>query len=110
MNIYQVQTGNVVSFENPIVSYAGVGEMERAFRGRLLSHPQNDVKTVLECINVEASEDSICGGKAIVHQQQQHREQDGTSPLSLSPPSLVDIIPSTDSSSSLPKVEVTHGL
>jgi len=61
---------------------------------------------------VEASEDSICGGEAMtMDQQQQHPEQnDGTSP-SISPSSLIGIIPSTNnSSSSPPKVEVTYRL
>ena len=65
-----VQIGEHVSFENPIIAYQGAGEVERAFRGRFRSHPQNDVKTVLECIDVEASDDSISCGSADNSQNQ----------------------------------------
>ena len=94
-----VQIGKDVSLENPLVSYAGVGEIERAFRGML--HCQNDVKTVLECVNVEASTDSIAGGEAL---NQHDAQQGGTSS-----PSLISI-PSTIMSPSLPNVEVTYKL
>lgn len=94
-----VQIGKDVSFENPVVSYAGVGEIDRAFRGRSFLHPQNDFKTVLECINVEASEDSICGGGDAIDQQQHRHPQH----------SLVGI-PSTINASAPPKVKVTYKL
>lgn len=61
-NNVMVQTHADASLENPLVSYAGVSEIERAFRARLLLHPQNDVQTLLECIHVEASDDSISNG------------------------------------------------
>ena len=62
--VTMVQIGDDVSFENPIVSYAGCREVENAFRCRFHLHPQNDVKTVLECVGIEASTDSICGGSS----------------------------------------------
>jgi len=96
-NVTMVQIGENVSFENPIVSYAGVGEVERAFRGRFHLHPQNDVKTVLECVDVEASDDSIiCGSAGAGADQSQTQTQHHLHPLnpqfgispSSSPPSL----------------------
>ena len=60
--VSMVKLGTSVEFENPLVAYTGVGEIERAFKGRVFLHPQSDVKTILECINVESSSDSICGG------------------------------------------------
>ena len=81
-----VQIGKDVSLENLLVSYAGVGEIERAFWGML--YCQNDVKTVLECVNVEASTDSIAGGEAL---NQYAVPQDGTS----SPSSSLINTPST---------------
>ena len=93
-----VQIGEDVSFENPIVSYEGCGEVERAFRGRFHLHPQNDVKTVLECVDIEASEDSISGGAALDQSQTQHSQH------LLNP--LFGIIPSP----SPPTVKVTYRL
>lgn len=55
-----VQIGEGVSYENPAFAFSGAGEVERAFRGRLCLHSQDDVETVLECVKVEASKDSIC--------------------------------------------------
>jgi hypothetical protein len=91
-----VQIGEGVSFENPIVSYEGYGEVERAFRGRFHLHPQNDVKTVLECVDIQASDDSISGGAAL--DQSQHSQH------LLNP--LFGIIPSP----SPPTVKVTYRL
>lgn len=94
-----VQVGDEICFENPIVSYAGVGEVERSFQGRQLSQAlmqQTDVKTVLECIDVKASDDSICGGEIA-------QQLDGILPLPLPNPSKTI-------SSSPPKVEVTYRL
>ena len=55
-----VQIKEEASFENPIVSYAGVEEIERAFRGRLFLRAK-DANTLLECVHVEASDDSGAG-------------------------------------------------
>lgn len=82
-----VQIGEHVSFENPIVAYNGAGEVERAFRGRFRSHPQNDVKTVLECIDVEASDDSISCGSAD-NSQNQHPSNPPLFGISSPPPQM----------------------
>jgi len=88
-----VKLAKDISLENPIVSYSGISEVDRAFKGRLFLHPQSDIKTVLECITVEASEDSICGG------QEEHTQH------------FLGIPPSISShSSSPPKVKVTYRL
>lgn len=55
-----VQMHADASLENPILSYSGVAEIERAFRARLFLYPQNE--TLLECVHVEASDDSISNG------------------------------------------------
>lgn len=91
-----VQMHNDVSLENPLVSYTGVSEMERAFRARLLLHPQNGVQTLLECVHVEASDDSICNGATSSTERQRQLQQLGLlspslkalpSPI-ISPPTL----------------------
>ncbi|KAL7442905.1 hypothetical protein ACHAXH_009019 [Discostella pseudostelligera] len=100
-NVTMVQIGEDVSFENPIVSYAGAGEVERAFRGRFHLHPQNDVKTVLECVDVEASDDSIVCGSTCAGADQSQSQQH------LHPPTpLFGISPSP----SPPTVKVTYRL
>ena len=85
-----VQVASKVAFENPLLAYTGLRELERAFKGRMYLHPQNDVKTLLECVNVQASEDSICGGE-----HQQHIQQHALNSI----PSAIT-----------PKVEVTYRL
>ena len=93
-NVTMVKIAKNISLENPIVSYSGISEVDRAFKGRLFLHPQSDIKTILECIQVEASEDSICGG------QEEHTQPFlGITPSISSPPS-----------SSPPKVKVTYRL
>lgn len=57
-----VQMHSDASLENPLLVYSGVVEIERAFRARLFLYPQNDVQTLLECVHVEASDDSISNG------------------------------------------------
>ena len=58
-----VRLAQDVSFDDPIVRHAGASEVERAFRGRLRARPWGgDVETVLEFVEVEASDDGICGG------------------------------------------------
>ncbi len=101
--VTMVQIGDDVSFENPIVSYAGYGEVENAFRGRFHLHPQNDVKTVLECVGVEASTDSICGGSGT-----------GGAGVDQSPSQQLSHLPNPltgiSSSQSPPTVKVTYRL
>ena len=60
-NVSMIKIGDDITYENPITSYLGEGELERAFKGRSFLHPTNNVKTILECINVQASQDSIVG-------------------------------------------------
>mmetsp|Transcript_22809 Transcript_22809/g.34563 ORF Transcript_22809/g.34563 Transcript_22809/m.34563 type:complete len:329 (-) Transcript_22809:2000-2986(-) len=81
-----VQMHNDVSLENPLVSYTGVSEIERAFRARLFLHPQNDVQTLLECVHVEASDDSISNGATSATERQRQLQQ-----LGLLSPSLKGI-------------------
>jgi len=81
-----VQMHNDVSLENPLVSYTGVSEIERAFRARLFLHPQNDVQTLLECVHVEASDDSISNGSTSATERQRQLQQ-----LGLLSPSLKGI-------------------
>ena len=57
-----VQMHSDASLENPLLVYSGVAEIERAFRARLFLYPQNDVQTLLECVHVEASDESISNG------------------------------------------------
>lgn len=57
-----VQMHSDASLENPLLVYSGVAEIERAFRARLFLYPQDDVQTLLECVHVEASDDSISNG------------------------------------------------
>ena len=82
-----------VSLENPLVSYTGVSEIERAVRARLW---MNDVQTLLECVHVEASDDSISNGSTSTTEEEERRQQLGlfspslkgvTSPI-ISPPTL----------------------
>lgn len=62
-DVAAVRLARDVSFEDPIVRHAGASEVERAFRGRLRARPWGgDVKTVLEFVEVEASDEGICGG------------------------------------------------
>ena len=103
--VSMVKLGTSVEFENPLVAYAGVGEIERAFKGRVFLHPQSDVKTILECINVESSSDSICGGD----------DTDGTDNSSRQhvQNSLMGIIPSptiSPSSLNVPNIKITYRL
>lgn len=108
-----VRLGEEASFENPVVSYAGAGEIERSFRARLLLHFQNEVETVLECVNVEASQDSISGGGGGTASAGQHpREQEKNDYASTSLSFPASPIPSSNRSisSSPPKVEVTYRL
>ena len=103
--VSMVKLGTSVEFENPLVAYAGVGEIERAFKGRVFLHPQSDVKTILECINVESSSDSICGGddtEGIDNSSRQHVQN-----------SLMGIIPSptiSPSSLNVPNIKITYRL
>ena len=64
-----VQMHSDASLENPILVYSGVAEIERAFRARLFLYPQNDVQTLLECVHVEASDDSISNGGTTTSQR-----------------------------------------
>ncbi|KAL7546072.1 hypothetical protein ACHAWF_009406 [Thalassiosira exigua] len=59
-----VRLGDDVALENPLVSHAGADAVGRAFRGRARVRPQEEVETVLERVEVTASDDSICGGGA----------------------------------------------
>lgn len=80
-----VQVASKVAFENPLLAYTGLRELERAFKGRMYLHPQNDVKTLLECVNVQASEDSICGGE---HQQYIQQHALNSIPSAITPPKV----------------------
>ncbi len=64
-----VQMHSDASLENPLLVYSGVAEIERAFRARLFLYPQNDVQTLLECVHVEASDDSISNGGKTSHKK-----------------------------------------
>jgi len=68
-NVSMIKIGDNITYENPICSYLGEGELERAFKGRSFLHPINNVKTILECINVEASQDSIVGASQLSRNQ-----------------------------------------
>ena len=66
-----VEINQDASFENPWTSYEGLGEIERVFRARTALHPlANERRTMLECINVKASEDSMIasGEGTVIHQ------------------------------------------
>ncbi|KAL7482535.1 hypothetical protein ACHAW6_008215 [Cyclotella cf. meneghiniana] len=58
-NSVTVQIHPNAVFENPIICYSGISEIERAFRLRTALSNRDDRETLLECIHVEASEDSI---------------------------------------------------
>ena len=64
-----VQMHSDASLENPLLVYSGVAEIERAFRARMFLYPQNDVQTLLECVHVEASDDSISNGGTTSHKK-----------------------------------------
>ena len=81
-----VQMHNDVSLENPLVSYTGASAIERAFRARMFLHPQNDVQTLLECVHIEASDDSISNGSTSATDRQKQLQQ-----LGLLSPSLKGI-------------------
>ncbi len=91
-----VQMHNDVSLENALVSYTGVSEIERCLKLREHLHPQNDVETLLECVHVEASDDSISNGATSATERQRQLQQLGLLSPSLrgistpiiSPPSL----------------------
>jgi len=68
-NVSMIKIADDITYENPICSYLGEGELERAFKGRSFLHPINNVKTILECINVEASQDSIVGASQLSRNQ-----------------------------------------
>lgn len=85
-NNIMVQMHNDVSLENPLVSYTGVSTIERAFRARMFLHPQNDVQTLLECVHIEASDDSISNGSTSASERQTQLQQ-----LGLLSPSLKGI-------------------
>ena len=83
-NVSMIKIGDDIQYENPICSYLGEGELERAFKGRSFLHPTNNVKTILECINVEASQDSIVGASQLSRNQ----HNIGTQVISSSPPKI----------------------
>eukprot|EP00986_Skeletonema_menzelii_P003348 scaffold1019_cov146-Skeletonema_menzelii.AAC.6 len=60
--------------------------IERAFRARMFLHPQNDVQTLLECVHIEASDDSISNGSTSATERQKQLQQ-----LGLLSPSLKGI-------------------
>ena len=57
-----VQVSPNATLENPLLGVKGAESVEGIFTSRLLLRPSADVKTELECICVDASDDSICGG------------------------------------------------
>ncbi|KAL3802309.1 hypothetical protein HJC23_007134 [Cyclotella cryptica] len=61
-NSVMVQMHQNATFENPLICFSGIREIERAFRLRTELNIRYDRKTLLECIHVEASEDSILAG------------------------------------------------
>ena len=91
-----IEMSNDLKLENPLVSYDGVSEIERAFRARMFLHPQNDVQTLLECVHIEASDDSISNGATSTSERRRQMQQlgllspslRGISPPILSPPNL----------------------
>ena len=83
-NVSMIKIGDDIQYENPLASYLGEGELERAFKGRSFLHPTNNVKTILECINVEASQDSIVGSSQLARNQ----HNIGTQVISSSPPKI----------------------
>ena len=106
-----VQIHRDASFENPLVSYSGSSEIERAFRARLFLHPQEDIKALLECIHVEASGDSVAGifgcgdemGHHNLHGHQQQEEEGSLSPFNIGiPPHISPNVP--------PTVKITYRL
>lgn len=91
-----VQLHNDVSLQNPLASYMGVSDIERCLKLKERLNPQNDVQTLLECVHVEASDDSISNGATSVTERQRQLQQLGllspslkgfSSPI-ISPPSL----------------------
>jgi len=87
-DVSNVQLSNNTIFEDPFVCHVSATEIERLFRIRIRARPWVNVETVLDCICVEATEDSICGGGG-----------------GISNNDLVGIIPPT-----APKVVVTYRL
>lgn len=59
----KIQLHPDASLENPIVCYSGISEIVRIFRARSALSLRDDKMTLLKCIRVDASEDSITGGK-----------------------------------------------
>ena len=97
-----VQVSPKATYENPLLGVAGADRVEKVFAGRLLLHP---VKTELECIRVEASDDSICGGGSGLFGglgQDQENEAGSKLPWALTNPFHVQRLP--------PTVEVTYRL
>lgn len=108
-DVSNVQLSNNTIFEDPFVCHASAKETERSFRIRIRARPWVNVETILDCIGVEATEDSICGGgRGISNNDDTHP------PSAIIPndatrqkyhPLLVGIIPPT-----APKVVVTYKL
>ena len=111
-DISNVQLSNNSMFEDPFVCHVSAAEIERSFRGRIRIRPWVNVETVLDCISVEATEDSICGGRGggISNNDDTHPppsaiiSNDATRQQCYHP-LLVGIIPPT-----APKVVVTYKL
>lgn len=61
-DVPNVRLSNNTIFEDPFVRHVSATEIERSFRGNMIARPWVNVETVLDCIGVEATEDSICGG------------------------------------------------
>ncbi|KAL7469340.1 hypothetical protein ACHAXS_011098 [Conticribra weissflogii] len=112
-----VQIHQNASYENPMLRHSGIEEIERFYRGRLFLNSGNDAakSVVLECIHVEASEDS--GAGLFPHPQQQLHDEskscnDGVNSAKQNPSTLLGKIfgqaTSSSSSTSPPTVEVRY--
>lgn len=108
-DVSNVQLSNNTIFEDQFVCHVSAAEIERSFRIRIRARPWVNVETVLDCIGVEATEDSICGGGGGIS-----NNDDTHPPSAIIPndatrqkyhPLLVGIIPPT-----APKVVVTYRL
>jgi len=112
-----VQIHQNASYENPMLRHSGVEAIERFYKGRLFLNSGNDAakSVVLECIHVEASEDS--GAGLFPHPQQELHDQsiscnDGEKSTNVIPVNLLGKIlekaTSSSASSSPPTVEVRY--
>lgn len=100
-----VQVSPNATLENPLLGVTGADSIEGIFASRMLFRPSNDVKTELECIRVESSDDSICGGGSGLFGglgQDQENETSSKLPWALTNPFHAPRSP--------PTVEVTYRL